>query len=157
MKEIKHSTKCGIIKILGNLAIVILAFYLISLLEIKKFQLFELEDYFIIMISIIFIVYYGKKGFVNLSRIGTKIIFSEDGIKYKNKLFDWKKIEGEKVISKKGYTPKYRFEYTEYFLVFKYKNEKININIEDYLTSPNEIEKLLKEYRGNNNYSKFSN
>jgi hypothetical protein len=98
------------------------------------------------VIAVIFIIGYGKKAVIILISLNKKIIFSQQGIELNNTFYDWKNIKYQKVIAKKEYTPKYKFEYQEFYLSFIYKQETIEIKIDDYKVSENEVKELLKKY-----------
>ncbi|PBJ08311.1 HEAT repeat domain-containing protein [Flavobacterium sp. ACN6] len=142
---LNYSVKGAILNILWNLVFVGLGFYLLSLINFEKFT-FKFADLVLPVIALIFIIGYGKKAVVILFSLNKKIIFSPQGIELNTTFYDWKNIKYQKVIAKKEYTPKYKMEYQEFYLNFIYKQETIEIKIDDYKVSEDEVKELLKKY-----------
>lgn len=144
--EISHSIKNSLLKICGNLVFVFLGCYLLTLIDLSELKNLQIKDYILPLVSILFIFSFGKNAIIELLNANRKIILSKNGIELNKRLFDWRDIKKQKVVSKVRTTPKYNFRYSEFYLTFQYKSENIEINIDDYKTSAEEVDRLLKKF-----------
>lgn len=147
---LNYSIKGGLLNILWNLVFVALGFYLLSLINFEKLS-FKFADIFLPIVAVMFIITYGKKVGVILFNINKQIVFTQEGLEINGIFYDWKSIIFPRVISKEEYTGKYNLKYTEFYLNFMYQQKTVEIKIDDYATSENEVKELLKKYT-----SKFS-
>lgn len=151
--EFTYSLKNLIINILGNLFFISVGLFLFTIVDFSEIKIFKLSAFIIPLVSITFIYSYGKALVIELLNFNKKIIFSNNGVEYDEKKFEWNNISKPKVISKKGYENK--FEIEEVLLTFQYKTEKIEIKIDNYNTNSEEISSLLKKYKGNSSISQM--
>ncbi len=107
------------------------------------------EDYLTLGLGSFFIIGFAIKLIKTLT-YKRKIIINGQGINYDSKhLIPWNNIKKERIIVKKKYTySKYgKGEYDAYYLSFKNKNEIIELCLEDYDITDNQVAQLLKIYR----------
>ena len=144
--EIKYSIRYSLQKITWNLVFVALGIYLLYITNFDVAGEFTINNSVLPLLAVIFIFYYGKKIIIEVLHFKRKIIFTNHGIEVNKRFFGWNDIRKQKIISKKEYTPKYSLAYLEFYLNFQYKSENIEIKIDDYSTSVDEIENLLKKF-----------
>lgn len=149
--EIKYSIKYSLLKITGNLVFVALGIYLLYITDFDELREFKIGNFIIPLMSILFIFYFGKKIIIEVLHFRRKIVFTKNGIEVNRRFFGWSDIRKQEIISKKEYTPEYSLEYLEFYLSFQYKSENIQIKIDDYKTSADEIESLLNKFSKNTN------
>ena len=108
--EIRYSIKYLLLEIFGNLVFVVLGFYLLTVINFNELKNFKVKDFIIPLLSILFIFSFGKKVITECLNFRKKIILSRNGIELNKRLFKWQDIRKQKIISKKGSTPKYNFK-----------------------------------------------
>ncbi len=144
--KIKYSIKKSFLNSLFDYVFFIFGFYLLSLVDFDDLKNFNLKTYFFPILSVVFILAYGKSIFFELLNLRNKIIFSKNHLEVDNKILSWSDISKPKIISKKEYTSKYKIEYEEYYLSLFHKKEKIEIKIDNYSICPEEFKTLLNKY-----------
>lgn len=144
--EIRYSIKYLVLHVFGNLILVALGIYLLALTDFEELKKFKIKDTILPLISIVFILYYGKKAISEFLNYDRKIVFSKNGIHLNKRFFDWNDIKKKKVISKEETTGKYHFTYLEFYLKFQHKGNTIEIKIDGYTTSADEVKQLLKRF-----------
>lgn len=142
---LNYSIKGGVFQILWNLVFVVLGVYLFSLTNFERIT-FKFSDLALPVIAILFVIVYGIKAVMTLSNFHKKIIFSQEGIELNETFFEWKDIVFPRVLFKTEHTAKFNMSYKEFYLTFVYKQETIEIKINDFDISENEIKELLKKY-----------
>lgn len=144
--EIRYSILYSILKIIGNLVFVGLGFYILSLIKFDEWTEFKISDYLFLIVPILFIYLFGKKIIVEFLNFNKKIIFSEAGLEFNKKFYEWNNIKKQEVVLEKDYSGKYSSKYEELYLRFEYFKETVLINVEDYKTTEDEIKTLLTKY-----------
>jgi len=144
--EIKYSLKYSLLNSAFDYVIFFFGFYLLSLIDIDELNIFSFKVYFLPVLSIIFIFFYGKRIIIELSNLNNKIIFSKQHLQINNRVLNWSDITKQQIITKKEYTPEYNLEYEEYYLSLLYKKEKIEIKIDNYVINSDEFKELLTKY-----------
>lgn len=142
---LNYSIRGGVFQILWNLVFVALGFYFLTLINFEKIS-FKFADLVFPIIAVSFIIFYGKKAIMILFNFDKKIIFSQEGIELNKIFYEWKDIVFPRVIAKTEHTAKYNLSYKEFYLTFVHKQETIEIKIDDYDVSENEINGLVKKY-----------
>jgi len=142
---LNYSIKGGLLNIVWNLVFVALGFYLLSLINFEKIT-FKFADLALPVVAVVFIIAYGKKAVMTLFNFDKRIIFSQEGIELNKTFFEWKDIIFPRVIAKTEHTAKYNLSYKEFYLCFVYKQKTIEIKIDDYNVTENEIKELIKKY-----------
>lgn len=142
---LNYSIKGGVFHIAWNMVFVILGIYFLSLINVEKIR-FKFGDLFLPIVAVLFIIVYGKKAVMTLFNFHKKIIFSQEGLELNEIFYGWKDIIFPRVIIKTEHTAKYNLSYKEFYLTFVYKQETIEIKIDDYVVSESEIKELLKKY-----------
>lgn len=142
---LNYSIKGGIFQILGNLVLVALGIYILSLTNFEKIK-FKFADFVLSFVAVLFIIFYGKEAVKTFLNFDKKIIFSREGVELNQIFYEWKDIIFPRVIAKIAYTAKYNLSYKELYLTLVYNKETIEIKIDDYDVSENEIKELLKKY-----------
>lgn len=142
---LNYSIKGGVFQILWNLVFVVLGVYLFSRTNFERitFTFFHLV---LPVVAVLFIIVYGIKAIMTLSNFHKKIILSQEGIELNETFFEWKDIVFPRVFFKTEHTAKFNMSYKEFYLTFVYKQETIEIKIDDFDVSENEIKELLKKY-----------
>jgi hypothetical protein len=98
------------------------------------------EYYFILMIG--FGIYMIFKSIQKLKNKGPQIILNSSGIKLANSdLMSWQEIKNECVLIRR------RGKYVEHLLMLDYKNQHIEIGINELNTNYDKLDKLLQVYR----------
>lgn len=142
---LNYSIKGGIFQILGNLVFVALGIYILSLTNFEKIK-FKFADLVLSFVAVLFIIFYGKEAVMTFLNFDKKIIFLRERVELNQIFYEWKDIVFPRVIAKIGYTAKYNLSYKEFYVTFVYNKETIEIKIDDYDVSENEIKELLKKY-----------
>lgn len=142
---LNYSIKGGVFHIIWNMVFVVLGIYFLSLINVEKFT-FKFSNLVLPIVAVLFIVVYGKKAVMTLFNFHKKIIFSQEGLELNEIFYEWKDIVFPRVIVKTEHTAKYNLSYKEFYLTFVYKQKTIEIKIDDYDVSENEIKELLKKY-----------
>lgn len=144
--EIKYSLKYSLLNSAFDYIFFFFGFYLLSLIDFDELKIFSFDVYFLPVLSILFIFFYGKRIIIELLNLNNKIIFSKQHIQINNRVLNWLDITKQQIITKKEYTSKYRIEYEEYYLSLFYKKEKIEIKIDNYNLKPEEFKALINKY-----------
>ncbi|QTV05067.1 hypothetical protein [Faecalibacter bovis] len=144
--EIKYSLKSLSLNILWNLIAVILGIYLLTKTELD-FKELEIRNFFILGISLYLIISFGKKIIGEILKIKSQIVISKDGIKIDKTNYSWHSIANIKIISKKEYTSKYKFEYEENYLTFKFNRKDFEIKIDNYEISKEKLNKIIQSFK----------
>lgn len=142
---LNYSIKGGVFHIAWNMVFVVLGIYFLSLINLEKIR-FKFGDLVLPIIAVLFIIIYGKKAVMTLFNFHKKIIFSQEGLELNEIFYEWKDIIFPRVIAKTEHTAKYNLSYKEFYLTFVYKQKTIEIKIDDYDVSENEIKELIKKY-----------
>ncbi|KAF2340351.1 HEAT repeat domain-containing protein [Flavobacterium tistrianum] len=142
---LNYSIKGGVFHIAWNMVFVVLGIYFLSLINVEKIT-FKFTDLVLPIVAVLFIIVYGKKAVMTLFNFHKKIIFSQEGLELNEVFYEWKDIIFPRVIAKTEHTAKYNLSYKEFYLTFVYKQKTIEIKIDDYNVSENEIKELLKKY-----------
>ncbi|SFD57281.1 HEAT repeat domain-containing protein [Flavobacterium phragmitis] len=142
---LNYSIKGGVFHIAWNMVFVVLGIYFLSIINIEKIR-FKFGDLVLPIVAVLFIIVYGKKAVMTLFNFHKKIIFSQEGLELNEVFYEWKDIVFPRVIVKTEHTAKYNLSYKEFYLTFVYKQKTIEIKIDDYNVSENEIKELLKKY-----------
>lgn len=142
---LNYSIKGGIFQILWNLVFVILGVYLFSRTNFERIT-FSFSHLVLPVVAVLFIIVYSIKAVMTFSNFHKKIIFSQEGIELNETFFEWKDIVFPRVFFKTENTAKFNMSYKEFFLTFVYKQETIEIKINDFDVTENEIKELLKKY-----------
>ncbi|WP_289660603.1 HEAT repeat domain-containing protein [Flavobacterium panacagri] len=142
---LNYSIKGGVFHIAWNMVFVVLGIYFLSLINIEKIR-FKFGDLVLPIVAVLFIIVYGKKAVMTLFNFHKKIIFSQEGLELNEIFYEWKDIIFPRVIAKTEHTAKYNLSYKEFYLTFVYKQKTIEIKIDDYDVSENEIKELIKKY-----------
>ncbi|MFC0779144.1 hypothetical protein [Flavobacterium sp. HJSW_4] len=142
---LNYSIKGGIFQILWNLVFVVLGIYLFSRTDFERIT-FKFSHLALPVVAILFIIVYGIKAVMTFSKFHKKIIFSQEGIELNEAFFEWKDIVFPRVFFKTEHTAKFNMSYKEFYLTFVYKQETIEIKIDDYDVTENEIKELIKKY-----------
>ena len=119
--EIKYSLKYSLLNSAFDYIFFFFGFYLLSLIDFDELKIFSFDVYFLPVLSIIFIFFYGKRIIIELLSLNNKITFSKQHIQINNRVLNWLDITKQQIITKKKYTSKYRIEYEEYYLSLFYK------------------------------------
>ncbi|WP_281233041.1 hypothetical protein [Flavobacterium gelatinilyticum] len=142
---LNYSIKGGVFQILWNLVFVVLGVYLFSQTNFERIT-FTFSHLALPVAAVLFVIVYGIKAVMTLSNFHKKIIFSQEGIELNETFFEWKDIVFPRVFFKTEHTAKFNMSYKAFYLTFVYKQETIEIKIDDYDVSENEIKELLKKY-----------
>ncbi|MFD1604540.1 hypothetical protein ACFSJW_14115 [Flavobacterium artemisiae] len=142
---LNYSIKGGVFQILWNLVFVVLGIYLLSHTNFERIT-FTFSHLALPVVAVLFIIVYGIKAVMTLSNFHKKIIFSQEGIELNETFFEWKDIVFPRTIAKTEHSAKFNMPYKEFYLSFVYKQKTIEIKIDDYDISENEIKELLKKY-----------
>jgi hypothetical protein len=142
---LNYSIKGGLFHIAWNMVFVVLGIYFLSLINVEKFT-FKFSNLILPIVAVLFIIVYGKKAVMTLFNFHKKIIFSKEGLELNEIFYEWKDIIFPRVIVKTEHTAKYNLSYKEFYLTFVYKQKTIEIKIDDYDVSENEINELVKKY-----------
>jgi uncharacterized OsmC-like protein len=124
---------------------VALGCYILSITNFERIT-FTFSHLALPVVAVLFIIVSGIKVVMTLSNFHKKIIFSQEGIELNETFFEWKDIVFPRVFFKTEHTPKFNMSYKEFYLTFVYKQETIEIKIDDFDVSENEIKELLKKY-----------
>ncbi|MBW1655505.1 HEAT repeat domain-containing protein [Flavobacterium quisquiliarum] len=142
---LNYSIKGGVFHIAWNMIFVVSGIYFLSIINIEKIR-FKFGDLVLPIVTVLFIIVYGKKAVMTLFNFHKKIIFSQEGLELNEIFYEWKDIIFPRVIAKTEHTAKYNLSYKEFYLTFVYKQKTIEIKIDDYDVSENEIKELIKKY-----------
>ncbi|MFD2941730.1 hypothetical protein ACFS3A_16930 [Flavobacterium notoginsengisoli] len=142
---LNYSIKGGVFHIVWNMVFVVLGIYFLSIINVEKIR-FKFGDLVLPIVAVLFIIVYGKKAVMTLFNFHKKIIFSQEGLELNEIFYEWKDIIFPRVIAKTEHTAKYNLSYKEFYLTFVYKQKTIEIKIDDYDVSENEIKELIKKY-----------
>ncbi len=126
--------------------------YLIYLTRDSSGKINMQEDYLLLGLGSFFIIGFAIKLIRTLTS-KRKIIINSQGITYDSKnLIPWSTITNEGIIVKqKSADSEYNSYYDSYYLSFNNKSELIELCLEDYDITDNQVAQLLKIYR--NRYS----
>lgn len=144
--EIRYSLKYLVWHVFGNLIFVALGIYLLAITDFEGLREFKIKDALLPLVATVFILYYGKKAISELLNYDRKIVFSKTGIHLNQRFFGWNDIKREEVVSKQETTAKYNFTYLEFYLKFRHKGNAIEIKIDGYNTSADEVKQLLERF-----------
>lgn len=122
--------------------------YLIYLSRDSSGKIDLKEDYVLLGVGTFFIIGFAIKLIRTLTS-KRKIIINNQGINYDSKnLIPWSNITKEEVIVKSKTTRgEYNIQYETYYLSFINKKELIELCLEDYDLTDNQVAQLLKIYR----------
>jgi hypothetical protein len=149
--EIKYSLKKSLINSAFDYVFFFVGFYLLNLIDFEVLKTFSFNTYFLPFISMIFILFYGKRIIIELLNLNNKIIFTKDRLQINKCVYNWADISKQKIIAKKEYTSKYNIEYEEHYISLIHKKELIEIKIDNYALNYDEFQDLINKYSNTKN------
>ena len=122
--------------------------YISYLSRIDSSNLNQRSNYFLLAVGIVLSIGYAIK-LIRTMLSKRKIIINSQGINYNSKhLIFWSDIKNECVVKKqKSTNSKHIRYYDAYYLSFKNKKQLVELCIEDYDITNNQLTQLLKIYR----------